>query len=191
MSEWKPANRWMAISDSRSLAPATVVRHWSFVDPSDVDDEEWPRPTAELTVDRLTDDPEDGWWLSDGSWIRHHSLESGGFGAMPAASVASLASVPVPAGMMGAMDDTVTGSTCGYCGRPQRGSASAGDVALCHPDFASRSDDCYVLVTVDRRPLPDGRRWTGSGWTLVSPEFEARADELLQRDREILDRLGE
>lgn len=93
--------------------------------------------------------------------------------------------------MMAGMDDTATGLTCGYCGRHQRGSASAGDVVLCHPDFASRSDDCYVLVTVDRRPLPDGRRWTGFGWALVSAEFEARVDELLERDREILDRLAE
>ena len=95
------------------------------------------------------------------------------------------------ADMIGGMNVTLTGPTCGYCGRPQRGSASAGDVPLCHPDFASRSDDYYVLVTVDHRPLPDGRRWTGSGWALVSAEFEARADELLERDREILDRLAD
>lgn len=61
---------------------------------------------------------------------------------------------------------------CGLCGRlPRRyQEASAGDVALCHPD---QRQDCYSLVTVYGCALPDGRVWTYAGWTTQKPETAA------------------
>lgn len=68
------STEWLPICDSRALAPGDRVWVGTFDSGAGVlvFDEE------PLTLASATDDPDDGWVLSDGSWIRHNGLEATG-----------------------------------------------------------------------------------------------------------------